>query len=120
MALGGLVAIAIPMAGAQAIRDSQAGVRAQDLSTALEEANSAASIQPYAASASLQQALVFELQGDYESAIAAARTATTEEPTNWRTWLVLSRLEAQAGNVAGSVEAYREARALNPNSPLFQ
>ena len=120
VALGGLVAIAIPMAGAQAIRDSQAGVRSQDLSTALEEANSAASIQPYAASASLQQALVFELQGDYESAIAAARAATTEEPTNWRTWLVLSRLEAQVGNVDASVEAYREARDLNPNSPLFQ
>jgi len=120
LAACGLVAIAIPIAGAQAIRDSQADVRAQDLSGALDRANAASTIQPYAASASLQEALVLELQGDYEAAVAAARMATEEEATNWRTWLVLSRLEARAGNADASVAAYREARSLNPNSAIFQ
>ncbi len=120
LAVGGLIAIAIPIAGASAIRDSQAEVRSQDLSAALDKANSAVSIQPYAASASLQEALVLELQGDYEAAVSAARMATEEEPTNWRTWLVLSRLEARAGNADASVAAYREARSLNPNSAIFQ
>ena len=120
LAACGLIAIAIPIAGASAIRDSQAEVRSQDLSAALDKANSAVSIQPYAASASLQEALVLELQGDYEAAVSAARLATEEEPTNWRTWLVLSRLEARAGNAEASVAAYREARSLNPNSAIFQ
>ena len=47
-------------------------------------------------------------------AIAAARAATDEEPTNWRTWLVLSRLEAQAGNAEASVEAYRRGARPEP------
>lgn len=120
VALAGMVAVAIPMASASALRDSQAEVRAQDLGAALDQANAASNIQPYAASASLQEALVLELQGDVDGAVAAARMATGEEATNWRTWLVLSRLEAQAGNAEASVAAYREARSLNPRSPLFQ
>ncbi|MDQ3758473.1 MAG: O-antigen ligase family protein [Actinomycetota bacterium] len=120
LAACGLVAIAIPIAGASAIRDSQSQVRAQDYSAALDQANAAATIQPYAASASIQEALVLELQGDFDAAVAAARMATEEEATNWRTWLVLSRLEARAGNADASVAAYREARSLNPNSAIFQ
>lgn len=120
LAVAGAIAIAIPMAGAGAVRDSQSEVRAQDLGGALAEARTAADIEPYAASPSLQEALVLELRGETGAAAAAARTATEEEPTNWRTWLVLSRLEARAGNAEASVAAYREARSLNPRSSLFQ
>ena len=69
--------------------------------------------------AGLQQALVYELQGDYASAVAAAKQATRADATNWQTWVVLSRLQAEAGNADGSLSAYRRARALNPLSPLF-
>jgi tetratricopeptide (TPR) repeat protein len=120
LAVAGLIAIAIPMASASAIRDSQAEVRAQDLPAALDQAHSALDIQPYAATASLQEALVLELQGDLEAARLAAVEATQDEPTNWRTWLVLSRLEAKLGNAEASVDSYREARSLNPRSVLFQ
>jgi Flp pilus assembly protein TadD len=120
LAVAGIVAIGIPTTSANALRDSQAEVRAQDLAAALGEARTAEDIEPYAASPSLQQALVLELQGDLGGALAAAREATDREPTNWRTWLVLSRLEAQADNPAGAIEAYREVRSLNPRSELFQ
>jgi O-antigen ligase len=120
LAVAGIVAIGIPTTSANALRDSQAEVRAQDLAAALGEARTAEDIEPYAASPSLQQALVLELQGDLDGALAAAREATDREPTNWRTWLVLSRLEAQADNPAGAIEAYREVRSLNPRSELFQ
>jgi O-Antigen ligase len=120
LAVAGIVAIGIPTTSANALRDSQAEVRAQDLAAALGEARTAEDIEPYAASPSLQQALVLELQGDLDGALAAAREATDQEPTNWRTWFVLSRLEAQADNPAGAIEAYREARSLNPRSELFQ
>lgn len=120
LALAGIIAITIPMAGANALRESQAEVRAQNLASALGEARTADDIEPYAAAPSLQQALVLELQGDLEGAVTAARSATDEEPTNWRTWLVLSRLEARAGDPQAAVAAYREARSLNPRSALFQ
>ena len=120
LAVAGAVALAIPMASADAVRDSQERVRAADLSGALGDARTAGDIEPYAATPSLQQALVLELQGDIDGAVAAARAATEEEPTNWRTWLVLSRLEAEADNPAGSVDAYVKARSLNPRSELFE
>jgi len=120
LSIAGVIAIAIPMASASAVRDSQAEVRAQDLGGALDEAQAAATIQPYASTASLQEALVLELQGDLEGAAAAAAAATEDESTNWRTWLVLSRLEAKLGNAEASVDAYRKARSLNPRSVLFQ
>jgi Flp pilus assembly protein TadD len=101
------------------VRESQAEVRAGDLEGALESARSAASVEPYAATPKLQEALVLELLGDLDAAAAAGREATEAEATNWRTWQVLSRLEAKRGDVGASIAAYRRARALNPRSPLF-
>ena len=120
LALAGIVVVAIPMASADAVRDSQASVRAQDLSGALGNARSAEEIQPYAATPDLQQALVLELRGDLDGAAEAARAATEAEPTNWRTWVVLSGIEARLGNTEAAVDAYREARSLNPRSVFFQ
>jgi O-antigen ligase/polysaccharide polymerase Wzy-like membrane protein len=120
LALASLVAIAIPLAATARVRESQQDARASQLAPALDRARDAHSIQPYAATPSLQEALVLELQGQFGPAVAAARSATEAEPTNWRTWLVLSRLEAKRGNARESVNAYREARSLNPRSPLFQ
>ena len=120
LASAGLIAVAIPLGSAGAVRDSQAQVQASNLPGALTEARDAAEIQPYAATPTLQEALVLELQGDLDGAVASARAATEDEPTNWRTWFILSRVEAEAGNAKGSVAAYRKARSLNPRSALFQ
>ncbi len=120
MALAGMVIVAIPLAGASAVRESQGLVNAGELSEALDAAGRADAIQPYSATASLQQALVLEQAGDLDGAVIAARNSTSDEPTNWRTWFVLSRLEAQTGNAEAAVDAYRRARDLNPRSPLFQ
>jgi len=119
-ALASLVAIGIPLAGAQAIRSSQAEVRSKDLGAALDDAVKAHSIEPYSASASLQQALVLELQGRFAPAVVAARQATEQASTNWQNWVILSRLEAENGDAKASLAAYRKARALNPMSPIFQ
>jgi cytochrome c-type biogenesis protein CcmH/NrfG len=62
---------------------------------------------------------VLEQGGELPAAAAAAEAATERESTNWRTWLVLSRIEAERGRAAASVRAYREARSLNPRSELF-
>lgn len=120
LSLVAVVIVAIPMASTEAIGQSQANVQNGTLSDALSEATTAEAIQPYAATPKLQQALVLELRGNLPAAVQAARSATHEEPTNWRTWLVLSRLEAQAGNPGRATAAYRRARSLNPRSRIFQ
>jgi cytochrome c-type biogenesis protein CcmH/NrfG len=67
----------------------------------------------------MQQALVLEQAGALADAAAAARAATVDEPTNWRTWFVLARIDARRGETAAAVDAMRRAQRLNPRSPLL-
>jgi hypothetical protein len=120
VAAASLVAIAIPMAKTAFVRESQQDADAAALGPALSKAGDAESVEPFAARPRLQQALVLELSGDLDGAAAAAREATREESDNWRNWLVLARLEAERGRAAEAVDAYRKARSLNPQSPLFK
>lgn len=119
-ALLAIVAIAIPFTSTGFLRDSEAAAREGDLEAALSDARSAQNAEPGAASPRLQEALVLEQMGALAPAEAAALAATDRESTNWRTWLVLSRIQAQRGMVDAAVQSYREARSLNPRSELFE
>jgi hypothetical protein len=118
-ALVAIVAIAIPLGGTSLIRQSQDEARSNDLAAALDDARSAQNVQPDAAEPRLQEALVLETDGELPAAAEAARAATDREATNWRLWMVRSRIEAQLGHAAAAVQFYEKARSLNPNSPLF-
>jgi predicted Zn-dependent protease len=107
------------MATVRAVRESQAAASGGDPAQALADARTAVSLQPGAASAQIQLALVLEQQGRVRHALTAAVAATRDEPDNWSGWLVVSRLEAEAGNPSASLAAYRRSRSLNPRSPLF-
>lgn len=115
-----IVAIAIPLTSTSLVRQSEADFREGDLQGALDAARSAQNAQPSAATPRLQQALVLEAAGELPAASTAARSATEKESTDWRTWLVLSRIEAERGRAVAAVAAYREARSLNPRSTLFR
>jgi hypothetical protein len=115
-----IVAIAIPLASTSLVRQSEADFQQGDLPAALSAARDAQDAQSSAATPRLQQALVLEAAGELAPAAAAARSATERESTNWRTWLVLSRIEAERGRAAAAVRDYRKARALNPHFSLFQ
>lgn len=118
-AIAALVIIYLPYRVATDLRASEQDVNAGNLDAALSEARSAADAEPYAASPRLQEALVLERQGKYDEAAAAAREATDRESTNWRTFFVLSRIEAERGDAKASLSAYRRARQLNPHSGVF-
>jgi O-antigen ligase/polysaccharide polymerase Wzy-like membrane protein len=118
-AIAAIAAIAIPLSSSSLLRESQADAREGDMAGALAAARSAQNAQPDAASPRVQEALLLEAVGDLPAAAAAARAATEREDTNWRTWLVLSRLEAKQGHADAAVRAYLEAKSLNPRSPLF-
>jgi hypothetical protein len=120
LAVASLVAIAIPLATVTKVRESQAAVVKGDPVRALADARAAVRLEPGAGSAEAQLALVLELQHNIPGALAAARQAANDEPTNWSNWLIVSRLEAEAGHPAASLAAYQRSRALNPRSPLFK
>ncbi len=119
VAVASIVVIAIPLASTSAIRRSEAAATSGNAAQALSESRSAANIEPFAATPRLQEALLFEQQGDLGAASREARAATRREATNWRVWATLSRIEAKRGNAAASVAAYRRARTLDPRSALF-
>jgi Tfp pilus assembly protein PilF len=118
-ALGCLVAIGIPLASSNELTASQQAASRGDLSLALRDAQEAARVEPGAASPRVQLALVEERQGNVRAALRSAEAAARDEPANWSTWLIISRLDAEAGKARASYAAFRRARALNPNSPLF-
>lgn len=115
-----IVAIAIPLASTSRVRQSEFDARTGDLNAALEAARSARNAQPSAASPRLQEALVLEAQGNLPAAADSARAATERESTNWRTWFVLARIEAERGNADAAVRDYRRAKSLNPHFSLFE
>lgn len=117
--IAAIVAIAAPLASSTLIRQSQAYARAADLPAALRAARSAQNVRSDAATPRLQQALLLEAQGSLSLAAAAARGAAQRESTNWRIWLVLSRIEAEQGRASAALRHYREAKSLNPRSLLF-
>lgn len=119
VAIAAIAAIAIPLSSSSLLRQSQSDARAGDTAAALSAARSAQNAQPDAASPRIQEALLLEAAGELPSAAAAARAATEREETNWRNWLVLSRLEARQGHAKAAVRAYARAKSLNPRSPLF-
>jgi hypothetical protein len=114
-----LIVIGVPLADVNAVRKSQAEAVAGNTSAALADAREATRLEPGAATPEIQTALVLESRHDIPAAAAAARQATLDEPANWQTWLVYSRLEAEAGHPDTSLAAYLRARSLNPRSPLF-
>ncbi|MGA2470766.1 MAG: O-antigen ligase family protein [Solirubrobacteraceae bacterium] len=114
--IAAIVVIALPMSATQAVRASQAEVRANDLSAALTYANEAVEIQPYAAAGWLQEALVEERAGNLGAALSDAQQARQRQAVNWQIWLVLSRLQARTGHAAAALADYRHARWLNPNN----
>jgi hypothetical protein len=120
VAVAALVAIAIPLAGATSLQQSQAAARAGDLPGALADAESAVRVEPFAASPRLQQALVLEEAGQLDAARRAAQAAVEREPDEWRSWVVLSRLQARSGRPAAALASYRKAKMLNPRSSLFR
>jgi hypothetical protein len=120
LAAAALVAIDVPLASTSDVQQSQNAAARGDLSAALSDARSAVHVEPGAASAQAQLALVQELRRDLPAALGAATSAVHDESDNWSYWLILSRIQAESDEPGASVASYRRARSLNPYSRLFQ
>jgi len=114
-----IAAEAIPLLATMEVRRSQEAVSAGDLSEALDRAESARSIQPWAATPYLQVALVEELGGRIDAAQGAIEAAISHDDADWRLWLVAARIQTKAGDIALARRSLARARELNPKSQLF-
>jgi O-antigen ligase len=115
-----VVALAIPLLAQNQLRASQEAAASGDTHAALESALAARGLQGWAASPHLQIALVEEQTGDLGAARTAIAEAIERDGSDWRQWLVAARIEAKSGNRAAARERLRQARRLNPRSPLLQ
>ena len=111
--------IAIPLVSTVELRSSQAAFVQGRLSQALADANTAQSIEPSAASAYLQRALLFEQANDIGAASTQITTAIAHEPNNYELWWIASRIETEADHPRRALADYRRARSLYPTSTLF-
>jgi O-Antigen ligase len=118
--VAGLWAIIVPLATTVAVRSSQKAALGGQYRAALADAATAQRLEPGAATPRLQRALILEQLGDIRGASQAIGQAKTREPTNWRIWLVASRIATESNQPAVALADYRRARSLNPTSLIFK
>jgi Flp pilus assembly protein TadD len=114
-----LWAIFVPLGTTTAVRASQQATGQGRLLQALRDAADAQQLEPSAATPRLQRALVLEQLGDVSGAAQAIQGAVRRSPTDWALWLVASRIATEQNRPALALRDYRQARTLNPRSPIF-
>jgi O-Antigen ligase len=101
------------------VHRSQAAERAGNARSALAWAKAAVNAEPWSATAYEQRGLVLEASGQLEQAASDLRKATQDEPTNFRHWLVLARIDTERGALTQAVRDYTRARELRPLARVF-
>jgi tetratricopeptide (TPR) repeat protein len=118
-ALPAIVVIAIPLASTIAVRASQAAYRRGQLGTALTDANTAAKIEPSAATPRQQQALILEQLDQIGAARGAIAAAIARAPASSALWAAASRIALEADQPEQALRDYRRAKQLDPTNTLF-
>ena len=116
LAVAWLAAVALigPLLVDREINASQSAAADGELTSAVNHAKTARSIEPFAASPYVQLGLIAESQGEYDTAIARLTQAIDREDRNWQLYYLRSRVESEAGDRAASEIDLDRARSLNP------
>jgi tetratricopeptide (TPR) repeat protein len=119
LALAWISAIALigPLLVDREIHASQDAYRAGNIASAVDHADTARSIEPWAASPYRQLGLIAESEGEYPLARERLSQAIDREGENWELYVLRSRVEAAAGDEQASRADLDEARRLNPLAP---
>jgi O-antigen ligase len=116
LAAAWLSAIALigPLLVERELDASRDAAAAGNLPSAVEHADTARSIEPWAASPYVQLALVAEAERDYETAAERLTQAIDREDRNWQLYYLRSRVERADGDTAAAEADVARARELNP------
>jgi hypothetical protein len=96
------------------IKASQAAVANGDVGKAIEHANTARSIEPWASTPYVQLGLLADFQGDYPTASERFGQALDREDRNWLLYYLRSKTEHKAGDLAAANADLHRAQQLNP------
>lgn len=99
---------------------SQAAAARGDFVGAVDAADDARSVQPWASSPYLQLALLEEQQGHLGAANRHIDDALERDRSDWTAWLVAARVQTKAGFIRRGQRSLREAERLNRRSQLFE
>ncbi len=108
------VALIGPLLVDREIDASQSAAASGNLTSAIDHAKTARSIEPFAASPYVQLGLLAESQGEYDVAIERLTQAIDREDKNWQYYYLRSRVEEEAGDRAAARADVVRARHLNP------
>jgi Tfp pilus assembly protein PilF len=120
VALAAVMCVTVPMFAQQRLEESQAAAEAGDVAKAVDSAEDARSLEPWAASPYVQLALVSEQAGDLTRANRQIKDALERDSRDWSTWLVAARIQTKAGSIRAGRRSLRRAEALNPTSQVFE
>jgi tetratricopeptide (TPR) repeat protein len=120
--VGWIAAVALigPLLVDREIDASQSAAAEDDIPAAVDHAERARSIEPWAASPYVQLGLLAELQGEYEAAATHFTRAIEREDHNWQLYYLRSRVEHEAGNEAAAQADLSRASELNPREDCFE
>jgi O-Antigen ligase len=116
LALAWITAVALigPLLVDREIDASQSAAARGDIPSAVDHAETARSIEPFAASPYVQLGLLAEAQGEYPLARQHFTQAIDREDRNWQLYYLRSRVEEAADERAAAQADLEEARRLNP------
>jgi hypothetical protein len=122
LALGALFVIlaqGVALLTNREIQASQAAVGRDDLAAAAKRADNARKIEPWASSPYVQLALVAERAAEYGDAKHWIGKAIARDQSDWRPWFLLTRFQAETGDVVGARRSLHRAKELSPRSDLL-
>jgi hypothetical protein len=122
LAAAWIAAIALigPLLVDREIKASQSATADGNVGSAVSHAETARSIEPWAATPYVQLGLLAELQEDYPTAASRFTQAIEREDHNWQLFYLRARVEREAGDEAAAEADLERARELNPRAPELQ
>lgn len=109
-----IVAALLSFFGQGKITASEEALERGDLQEAVDQANTAETLQPWAAEPYLLEAAALEAQGDVPAARDAVGAALERSPDDARVWAVAARIDMTAGNVERGLQSLSRANELSP------
>jgi tetratricopeptide (TPR) repeat protein len=122
LGLAWIVALALigPLLVDREIDTSNAAAAEGDVAAAVDHAETARSIEPWAATPYLQLGLLADSQGDYATAVQRLGQAIDREEDNWQLYYLRGRTEHKAGDDAAARANQEEALRLNPEEKCLE
>jgi O-antigen ligase len=116
LAVAWIAAVALigPLLVDREIDASQSAAAAGNYDSAVNHAETARSIEPFAATPYVQLGLLAEATGDFATATERFTQAIDREDRNWQLYYLRSRVEEAAGDRAAAEADLDRARQLNP------